>query len=424
MDSLTINNILEFPKDYKFEKVLVDLNDPIVKLLVKTLQIEILKDKHIGISLSGGVDSMVLLCIAKELFPTITTFTVDYNQRPESSDETLFVNQFCKVNNIRNISVTIENISRKKEDSGKRSDFEEQSEDIRFKLYKSEPINLVINGHHLNDLEENWITNIFGRGKCEDGMNLIIEKKGVILVRPFLFDITKDMIFKIAHKYNIPYFKNTTPSWCKRGQMREQLIPLLDKMFGEKAWRANLQRCVNERKDFYKQTYEDFNKQVCYKYKYGFRVYIKMLHLNVTFCKLYFEHILKTNIKHNTIHDILNLLIEKKESIVSIGNKYKCHVINDDLYIYDTALIENLNKCEPKIVPYYEYATQEQNKCFEFLMDGKLRYCINKKNEKAIVNKSHILKKQDFNLHPSLANELNVLTSENKDKFYVAIYNF
>lgn len=424
MDQQTIDSILEFPDNYKLNPINVDLENSLVKKLANTLKIDILKDKHIGISLSGGVDSMVLLMICKKMFPKITTFTVDYNQRPESNAETLFVKLFCEINEIKNISVKVEDISRKKENSCKRSEFEEQSENIRFQLYKSEPVDLVLNGHHLGDLEENWITNIFSRGKCEDGMNLIIDKKDVTLVRPFLFDITKDMIFQVAHKYNIPYFKNTTPSWSKRGQMREELIPLLDRMFGINSWRINLKRCIQERKDFYKQTYEDFTKVGHDKYKYGFTVEPKNIQLTVTFCKLFFEWLLKINIKNTIIQSIIDLLKEKKDSLIQIGNKYVCCLGKYYLNIYDIELIDNLNNCEPKIVPYYKFAVQDQNNCHEHLLGGKLRYCINKINEKSLVNKSHILRKQEFILHPNLANKLNLLTSENKEKLYVVIYNF
>jgi hypothetical protein len=34
-------------------------------------------------------------------------------------------------------------------------------------------------------------------------------------------------IFGFAHKYGIPYFKDTTPKWSTRGKLRNQLLPLL-----------------------------------------------------------------------------------------------------------------------------------------------------------------------------------------------------
>ena len=55
---------------------------------------------------------------------------------------------------------------------------------------------------------------------------------GVSIWRPFL-PFTKDAIFEFAHRYGIPYFKDTTPHWSTRGHLRNKLVPLLSTMYGE-----------------------------------------------------------------------------------------------------------------------------------------------------------------------------------------------
>lgn len=46
---------------------------------------------------------------------------------------------------------------------------------------------------------------------------------GVRVWRPMLpFD--KDVVFDFAHKFGVPYFKDTTPSWSTRGKLRRQLV--------------------------------------------------------------------------------------------------------------------------------------------------------------------------------------------------------
>ena len=44
--------------------------------------------------------------------------------------------------------------------------------------------------------------------------------RGVNIMRPFLNHPKKD-IYDFAHRYKIPYFKNTTPIWCKRDYERK-----------------------------------------------------------------------------------------------------------------------------------------------------------------------------------------------------------
>ena len=57
---------------------------------------------------------------------------------------------------------------------------------------------------------------------------------GVPIWRPMLgFD--KNAIFAFAHRYGIPYFRDTTPTWSTRGKLRSQLLPLLARAFPRSA---------------------------------------------------------------------------------------------------------------------------------------------------------------------------------------------
>jgi tRNA(Ile)-lysidine synthase TilS/MesJ len=53
----------------------------------------------------------------------------------------------------------------------------------------------------------------------------------VLIWRPFL-PHPKTLIYDFAHKYGVPYFKDTTPSWSTRGQLRNTLIPALLQVYG------------------------------------------------------------------------------------------------------------------------------------------------------------------------------------------------
>lgn len=71
---------------------------------------------------------------------------------------------------------------------------------------------------------------------------------GVTVWRPLL-QHPKDDIYAFAHKYGVPYFKDTTPSWSTRGKLRNQLVPLLINMYGEGCLR-NLTSIANESDDY------------------------------------------------------------------------------------------------------------------------------------------------------------------------------
>lgn len=64
------------------------------------------------------------------------------------------------------------------------------------------------------------------------GMGPVGITEGVPVWRPLLAH-TKEEIFEFAHKYGVPYFRDTTPSWSTRGKLRNQLVPLLQEIYGE-----------------------------------------------------------------------------------------------------------------------------------------------------------------------------------------------
>eukprot|EP00521_Asterionellopsis_glacialis_P011151 CAMPEP_0195290034 /NCGR_PEP_ID=MMETSP0707-20130614/6062_1 /TAXON_ID=33640 /ORGANISM="Asterionellopsis glacialis, Strain CCMP134" /LENGTH=347 /DNA_ID=CAMNT_0040350101 /DNA_START=105 /DNA_END=1148 /DNA_ORIENTATION=+ len=55
---------------------------------------------------------------------------------------------------------------------------------------------------------------------------------GVLIYRPLL-PLEKDKVLDYSHKFGVPYFKDTTPHWSTRGKLRNQLLPLLQDIYGE-----------------------------------------------------------------------------------------------------------------------------------------------------------------------------------------------
>lgn len=190
-------------------------------------KLEFLDNKYC-ISLSGGVDSMVLLDILLQREKNIIAIHINYNNREETNLEEEFLRNYCESRNVTFISHSFE-VTR---GSIKRSDYESYTKNIRFELYKQileqNKIKYILLAHHKDDIIENIFTN-FCRG--DNFLNLSVIKEtntimGITINRP-LIDYYKQDIYDYAHYHNIPYFLDTTPDWSVRGKFRRQLLPSL-----------------------------------------------------------------------------------------------------------------------------------------------------------------------------------------------------
>ena len=98
--------------------------------------------KDVIVSLSGGVDSMVILYILiflrnkMELNKQfkIHTASIDYGTRTESKYETEYLKKYCKYFNVNFNCVTVSHVERKT-GLNTRNEYEEESQKIRFDLY-------------------------------------------------------------------------------------------------------------------------------------------------------------------------------------------------------------------------------------------------------------------------------------------------
>ena len=249
--------LLESPDDYKFNAKYLECIDnkssPLIECLDNFCKANKIYQKGAIVSLSGGVDSMVLLAILIHLqkihnFP-IYTASIDYGLRKESNDESKFLEKYVKLFKIKGYISFVQSVSRKKDNSGSRSEFEEESRNLRFNTYKKiiQENNLdtelgVFVAHHQDDIIENIFTNSMRGANLLDleVMKSISKIHGINIYRPFL-GFKKQAIYDFAHSYGIPYFLDTTPKWSKRGKMRNEIFPLLDNVFGAD-WRNKLKQ--------------------------------------------------------------------------------------------------------------------------------------------------------------------------------------
>jgi hypothetical protein len=125
---------------------------------------------RLAVSLSGGVVSMVIAKILvilrrEKLLPpdtAIIALHIDYANRDESSREASFVADWCESLGIVFEQRVIDEVTRGVTD---RTEYEKISREIRYGFYQQmlKKYNCpgVMFGHHLGDVQENVISNVF-----------------------------------------------------------------------------------------------------------------------------------------------------------------------------------------------------------------------------------------------------------------------
>jgi tRNA(Ile)-lysidine synthetase-like protein len=197
------------------------------------------------ISLSGGVDSMVLMDLLIKREKQIVAIHINYNNREETNLEEEFLQNYCEVRNITFISYSFE----LKRGSIKRSEYESYTKQKRFEIYKEVldkyKLKYILLGHHKDDIVENIFSN-FCRG--DNFLNLSVIKEFSVMMdvhicRPLL-NYNKQDIYDYSHYHNIPYFLDTTPDWSIRGKFRKNILPLLGDTFV--GFKTNLLSIANQ----------------------------------------------------------------------------------------------------------------------------------------------------------------------------------
>jgi tRNA(Ile)-lysidine synthetase-like protein len=208
---------------------------------------------NVLISLSGGVDSMVLFEIIHHIKLNklhdlkIVLCHINYNNREESNQEKDFLIQFCTqfTYDLQHINLDF------RRGDLKREEYEKQSKNYRYDFYRQLNIKYELDGvflaHHEDDLVENIFNNLM-RGNRELTDLTVLKYKNEILnvniYRPML-NVRKDLIYDFAHKFQIPYFLDTTPDWSCRGKMRRNIFPMCSDCYTDK-YKDNLLRLGKE----------------------------------------------------------------------------------------------------------------------------------------------------------------------------------
>ena len=226
-------NILELIPN-KFNKIrdqYFDNSDPLINC-IKTFCENENTNKFI-VSLSGGVDSMVLISIIHCLGYQVIALHINYNNRDETVLEQQFIKEWCHLNEIK---LYIKEVTEIKRNSSKRSNYEIFTKKLRFNFYEDilnkELCDIILLAHHKDDIVENIFANVC-RGRYILDLAVIKEKSlvnSINIARP-LITFYKSYIYDFAKQYEVPYFKDTTPIWSIRGKYRNDIFPILENTF-------------------------------------------------------------------------------------------------------------------------------------------------------------------------------------------------
>jgi tRNA(Ile)-lysidine synthetase-like protein len=202
--------------------------------VIKDINLEC-DNKELVLSISGGVDSMVLYLLLKSYGYKVHTVFINYNNRNNSNIELEFVKYYLDSLSSEeeyNFYKTIKTIKRNMDTLHLRDVYEDSTRKIRFDMYKqvllSNKVNAkyIVLGHNKDDCLENIFTNITKCQKYDNllGMSILSEEMGVRIMRPML-GIMKSSIYELARYIGMPFLEDSTPKWSMRGRMRDILIP-------------------------------------------------------------------------------------------------------------------------------------------------------------------------------------------------------
>lgn len=230
--------------DYTHYSSILDLDYGSRERLNSKIELEIVVQKYLdkynikrlGVSLSGGIDSMVLLQILKKLLgkDNVVCGYISHSNRDVAQKELEFLIDWCNSLEVQLVYRKVDYMNR---ESVEREFYEEETRNIRFELYKhivqTYSLDGICLGHHRDDIGENVMMNVLqGRDVLElKGMSDRKEMYGVTICRPMLH-VKKDTVWYYGKTHNVQCFVDSTPDWSWRGVLRRQIYPRLDERVG------------------------------------------------------------------------------------------------------------------------------------------------------------------------------------------------
>jgi len=186
----------------------------------------------VAVSISGGVDSMIASYITRDWCKkngkTMLLLHINYNNRKCCQEEINMLQDWASKLESPLYVRTIDEIQRARS-SQFRTLYENVTRKIRFSFYEYFNCPIVL-GHNKDDCIENIFSNLSKKIHYDNllGMKSVsYDLNDVKILRPML-EVEKKSIVLFADHHDIPHLEDSTPSWSRRGQMRDVLIPSID----------------------------------------------------------------------------------------------------------------------------------------------------------------------------------------------------
>ncbi|MEW5675576.1 tRNA lysidine(34) synthetase TilS [Flavobacterium enshiense] len=190
-----------------------------------------LTEKKLLLAVSGGIDSMVLLHLLKQLHFDISVAHCNFNLRgEESDDDENFVKSLC---NDLNIKLFVNHFKTEEYTNSNKQSIQVSARELRYdwfnELLQQENFDYLLTAHHLDDSLETFLIN-FTRGTGLEGLTGIPQQNDRI-VRPLLV-FSRLEIENYAKENNIQWREDSSNASDKylRNKLRHDIVPILKEM--------------------------------------------------------------------------------------------------------------------------------------------------------------------------------------------------
>lgn len=190
-----------------------------------------LNGKKLLLAISGGIDSMVLLHLFKQLNFDISVAHCNFNLRDKESDEdTEFVKSEC---NHYNIKLFVKHFDTIEYADLHKLSIQVAARQLRYdwfnELVEKQAFDYLLTAHHLDDSMETFLIN-FTRGTGLEGLTGIPQQNGKI-VRPLLI-FSREDIESYAQENAIQWREDSSNASDKylRNKLRHNVIPILKEL--------------------------------------------------------------------------------------------------------------------------------------------------------------------------------------------------
>ncbi len=217
------------------------------------------------LAVSGGVDSMVLLHLFKQLNYKFSVAHCNFKLRGKESDtDEDFVRKYCEEHNVQLHVQQFETQSYAKANG---ISIEMAARDLRYEWFSSlladTQSNYLLTAHHRDDAVETTLLNIT-RGTGVKGL-MGIKAKANNIVRPLLF-ASRKCIESYAKTHKLFYRNDASNDDViyQRNLIRHQIIPLFEQM--NPAFKDNVQRMMQNLElvnNVYQKYLAELREQVC-----------------------------------------------------------------------------------------------------------------------------------------------------------------